>query len=119
MLKTSALVSFFFVLIFCCFQQLDGAEVENYNIQWLRRQFGLVQQEPVLFDASIAENIAYGALHWTVTNKEIVQAAKKANIHTFVMSLPKVSWLISLLTVRWRESYLSVHFTCLPYLWLL
>ena len=60
------------------------------NIQWLRRQIGLVSQEPVLFDATIADNIRYGANHKEVTDEEIETAAKHANIHNFIISLPQV-----------------------------
>ena len=55
---------------------------------WLRSQIGIVQQEPILFDLSIAENIAYGDNSRTVPMEEIVQAAKKANIHGFILNLP-------------------------------
>lgn len=50
----------------------------------------MVQQEPVLFDRTIAENIAYGDNNHKVTMHEIIAAAKAANIHNFVVSLPKV-----------------------------
>lgn len=60
------------------------------NVKWLRQQIGLVSQEPVLFDTTIRENIRYGALFREVTEEEIVEAAKAANIHNFVKSLPKV-----------------------------
>ena len=51
---------------------------------------GLVSQEPVLFDASIADNIRYGANHREVSDEEVEKAAKSANIHDFVMTLPQV-----------------------------
>ena len=62
-----------------------------FNIQWLRQQIGLVSQEPALFDMTIAENIQYGANFREVTDEEIQQAAKSANIHDFIMSLPQAS----------------------------
>jgi len=52
---------------------------------------GLVSQEPILFDCSIAENIAYGDNSRTVGMDEIITAAREANIHNFIESLPKVS----------------------------
>ncbi|RVE49252.1 hypothetical protein evm_006144 [Chilo suppressalis] len=55
----------------------------------LRRQLGVVQQEPVLFDRTLAENIAYGDNNRKVTMHEVVAAAKAANIHNFIVSLPK------------------------------
>lgn len=51
-------------------------------------QMGLVSQEPVLFARTIAENIAYGDNTRQVPLAEIIEAAKKANIHNFVASLP-------------------------------
>ena len=63
------------------------------NVQWLRRQIGLVSQEPILFDMTIADNIRYGANHKEVTDEEVEMAAKSANIHNFIISLPQVTML--------------------------
>ncbi|GAB1289405.1 ATP-dependent translocase ABCB1 [Apodemus speciosus] len=68
---------------------LDGKEIKQLNVQWLRAQLGIVSQEPILFDCSIAENIAYGDNSRTVSQEEIVKAAKEANIHQFIDSLPE------------------------------
>jgi len=57
----------------------------------LRLQLGIVSQEPVLFDRTISENIAYGDNSRTVPISEIIEAAKQANIHNFITSLPLVS----------------------------
>ena len=73
------------------FQLLDGQEAKKLNVQWLRAQLGIVSQEPILFDCSIAENIAYGDNSRIVTLEEIVWAAKEANIHPFIETLPHVS----------------------------
>ncbi|RVE52405.1 hypothetical protein evm_002799 [Chilo suppressalis] len=68
--------------------------MDDYNIAsdmrltTLRRNLGIVSQEPVLFDRSIAENIAYGDNTRTVTIEEIVSAAKAANVHSFIAALP-------------------------------
>ena len=70
---------------------LEGADLRELNLSWLRRQIGLVSQEPVLFDASIAENIRYGALYCEVSDEEVIEAAKSANIHSFIESLPQVN----------------------------
>uniref|UniRef100_A0A4W3KD68 ATP-binding cassette sub-family B member 5 n=1 Tax=Callorhinchus milii TaxID=7868 RepID=A0A4W3KD68_CALMI len=67
---------------------LDGNDIRNLNIQWLRSQIGIVSQEPVLFNCTIAENIAYGDNSRTVSQEEIEAAAKAANIHSFVQQLP-------------------------------
>ncbi|XP_022444089.1 phosphatidylcholine translocator ABCB4 isoform X5 [Delphinapterus leucas] len=68
---------------------LDGQEAKKLNIQWLRAQLGIVSQEPILFDCSIADNIAYGDNSRSVKMPEIVSAAKAANIHPFIETLPK------------------------------
>ncbi|XP_006158809.1 multidrug resistance protein 1, partial [Tupaia chinensis] len=68
--------------------KIDGEEIKNLNVQWLRAQLGIVSQEPILFDCSIAENIAYGDNSRFVSQEEIVKAAKEANIHSFIDSLP-------------------------------
>ncbi|XP_045876169.1 ATP-dependent translocase ABCB1 isoform X5 [Meles meles] len=67
---------------------IDGEEIKNLNVQWLRAHLGIVSQEPILFDCSIAENIAYGDNSRVVSQEEIVQAAKEANIHPFIETLP-------------------------------
>ncbi|XP_069915961.1 phosphatidylcholine translocator ABCB4 isoform X3 [Oryctolagus cuniculus] len=67
---------------------LDGQEAKKLNVQWLRAQLGIVSQEPVLFDCSIAENIAYGDNSRAVSQEEVVRAAKAANIHPFIETLP-------------------------------
>uniref|UniRef100_A0A8C4VBV9 Phosphatidylcholine translocator ABCB4 n=1 Tax=Falco tinnunculus TaxID=100819 RepID=A0A8C4VBV9_FALTI len=66
----------------------DGKSAKQLNIQWLRAQIGIVSQEPILFDCTIAENIAYGDNSRQVSHEEIVNAAKEANIHSFIDSLP-------------------------------
>ncbi|XP_021045981.1 phosphatidylcholine translocator ABCB4 [Mus pahari] len=68
---------------------LDGQEAKKLNVQWLRAQLGIVSQEPILFDCSIAENIAYGDNSRAVSHEEIVRAAKEANIHPFIETLPQ------------------------------
>ncbi|XP_062035147.1 phosphatidylcholine translocator ABCB4 isoform X1 [Lepus europaeus] len=67
---------------------LDGQEAKKLNVQWLRAQLGIVSQEPILFDCSIAENIAYGDNSRAVSQEEVVSAAKAANIHPFIETLP-------------------------------
>ena len=61
--------------------------MKELNVKWLRSQIGVVSQEPVLFDTTIAENIRYGREDATLD--EIMQAAKDANAHDFISSLPK------------------------------
>lgn len=64
---------------------LDGADIRNYRISDLRRQFAVVLQEPVLFAASMTENIAYGKPD--ASDEEIVAAAKAAGSHNFISGL--------------------------------
>ncbi|KAM6450468.1 ATP-binding cassette sub-family B member 5 isoform 2-T5 [Liasis olivaceus] len=67
----------------------DGVDTKSLHIQWLRSRLGLVQQEPILFDCSIAENIQYGDNSRIVSQEEIEEAAKAANIHNFIENLPE------------------------------
>lgn len=68
---------------------LDDNDAKQLNIHWLRLQIGIVSQEPVLFDCSLAENIAYGDNSRKVSPQEIEEAAKAANIHSFIEGLPQ------------------------------
>jgi ATP-binding cassette subfamily B protein len=65
---------------------LDGVDICNYKLDDLRNQFSIVLQESILFSATIGENIAYGRLG--AGREEIVQAAKAANAHDFIVNLP-------------------------------
>ncbi|XP_053548248.1 ATP-dependent translocase ABCB1-like [Bombina bombina] len=67
----------------------DGCDTKTLNLKWLRSQMGIVSQEPMLFDCSIAENIQYGNNDKIATQEEIEGAAKAANIHTFIDNLPE------------------------------
>jgi ATP-binding cassette subfamily B protein len=61
----------------------DGKDIREYKLDDYRKQFAIVMQEPVLFSSSIEENIAYGKPK--CTQKEIIEAAKSANAHDFIM----------------------------------
>ena len=65
---------------------IDGKDVRNLTLESLRNQIGLVQQDVYLFCGSIKENIAYGKPGASM--EEIEDAARKANIHDFIMELP-------------------------------
>uniref|UniRef100_W5MNJ9 Bile salt export pump n=1 Tax=Lepisosteus oculatus TaxID=7918 RepID=W5MNJ9_LEPOC len=69
--------------------RIDGHDTRNVNVSFLRSKIGIVSQEPVLFDCSIAENIKYGINMHEVSMNEVISAAKKAQLHDFVMSLPE------------------------------
>jgi len=66
---------------------LDGVELKDYPREYLRRQIGIVEQEPFLFSRSIRENITYGVGR-DVPEDEIVQAAKAAAIHDVILAFP-------------------------------
>ena len=65
---------------------IGGQNIKNIKLESLRNSIGIVQQDVYLFGASVKENIAYGKPD--ATFDEIVEAAKKANIHDFIMTLP-------------------------------
>jgi len=62
--------------------------VESLNVPWVRSRIGIVSQEPVLFDGTLADNISYGDNSRKASMDEVVEAAKQANIHSFIASLP-------------------------------
>lgn len=66
---------------------LDGTDTRELTLKSLRQQISIVLQEPLLFSGSIAENIGYGRLD--ASTEEIVEAAKAANAHDFIMRLPE------------------------------
>ncbi|HYD20267.1 MAG TPA: ATP-binding cassette domain-containing protein, partial [Flavipsychrobacter sp.] len=62
---------------------IDGTDIRKYKLTDYRAQFSIVLQEPVLFSTTIKENIRYGRPG--ATDKEIIEAAKAANAHEFIM----------------------------------
>ena len=66
---------------------VDGVDIKTLTLRSLRQQISIVLQEPLLFSATIADNIRYGRLDATMD--EIVEAAKAANAHDFVTALPQ------------------------------
>ncbi|VAI48187.1 unnamed protein product [Triticum turgidum subsp. durum] len=66
---------------------VDGKDIKKLKLKSLRRHIGLVQQEPALFATTIYENILYGKDG--ATEAEVIEAAKLANAHTFISSLPE------------------------------
>ncbi|CAH8580910.1 unnamed protein product [Schistosoma rodhaini] len=67
----------------------DDINIRDIAPSWVRKQIGLVSQEPTLFDLTIRENIAYGDNSREVTMEEIIEAARAANIHDFITTLPE------------------------------
>lgn len=75
---------------------LDGHDIRDLNLRWLRQQISLVSQEPVLFGTTIFENIKYGLVgsqSWNDTietlKELVINAAKTANAHDFISALPE------------------------------
>ncbi|OUM64641.1 hypothetical protein PIROE2DRAFT_53955 [Piromyces sp. E2] len=66
---------------------VDDRRNTDYNLKWFRERIGIVSQEPSLFNISIKDNIRYSKED--ATDEEIYEAARKANIHDFIMSLPE------------------------------
>ncbi len=66
--------------------KLDGIDVRDIRLDSLRRQFGIVLQDPLLFTATVAENIRYGRA--AATQADIEAAARVAEIHDFILTLP-------------------------------
>jgi len=77
--------------------KIGGKDVNEVDVGWLREHVGVVSQQPNLFDASIADNIRYGAASSTsssaynnaISDTDIRKAAKAANVHSFIMGLPQ------------------------------
>jgi len=68
---------------------LDGVSLVDLNVEWLRGVIGVVQQEPVIFAASVEENLQMGTRgQETVSRKDVISACKMANAHDFICKLP-------------------------------
>ncbi|KAF9977122.1 Multidrug resistance protein 1, partial [Actinomortierella ambigua] len=70
---------------------LDGKDIKDYNVTFLRESIGIVSQEPVLFNATIKENIIYGIRRGQSipTDAEVEQACRLSNAHDFISRLPQ------------------------------
>ncbi|MGD1151704.1 MAG: lipid A export permease/ATP-binding protein MsbA [Syntrophales bacterium] len=66
---------------------IDGHDIRHVTIESLRGQIGIVTQQTILFNDTVRNNIAYGNIE--KTDEDIIQAAKAANAHDFIMNLPK------------------------------
>jgi ATP-binding cassette subfamily B protein len=67
--------------------EIDGVDIKNFTRKSLRQHIGIVAQDVFLFAGTVKENIAYGNLN--ATDEEIIEAAKKANIHDFISTLER------------------------------
>ncbi len=70
---------------------VDGVDIRELDLRWLRSKLGVVSQEPTLFSGTVRMNI--GIVDKSATEKDIVRAAKLANAHDFLQELPDVSQL--------------------------
>lgn len=75
---------------------VDGHDIKELNIKWLRQQIGVVSQDPVLFATTIEDNIRFG--NPSATMEDIETAAKEADAHSFIMNLPQVDKSLYLTT---------------------
>lgn len=66
---------------------LDGKNIKNVTLSSLRKNIGIVQQDTYLFAGTVLDNIRYGKLN--ASEEEIIEAAKKANAHDFIVTLPE------------------------------
>ncbi len=66
--------------------KIDGRDIRDYTLVSLRKNIGLVQQDIFLFAGTIGENIRYGRID--ATDQEVEEAARRANIHDFISTLP-------------------------------
>ena len=65
---------------------IDGVDIRDYDVKWLRRQIGMVLQEPYLFHGTIADNIRYG--NPDAAAQRVIAAARAANAHDFIVGFP-------------------------------
>jgi len=65
---------------------IDGIDVRDYDVKWLRQQIGMVLQEPYLFHGTVADNIRYGKPD--ASDGEVIRAARAANAHDFIVGFP-------------------------------
>ena len=82
---------------------IGGRPIKSFNVKKLRDLIGVVAQEPVLFAATIAENIRWG--REDVTDAEIEEAARQANAFNFISKLPEVGLTVANVLYSVRSSF--------------
>jgi ATP-binding cassette subfamily B protein len=65
---------------------IDGVDLRDYDVHWLRRQVGVVLQEPYLFHGTVSDNVRYG--NPDATEAQVIAAARAANAHDFIVGFP-------------------------------
>jgi ABC-type multidrug transport system fused ATPase/permease subunit len=83
-------------------QMVDGCDVSSIDPNYLRRHMGLVTQEPVLFDCSLRDNIAFRSPE-PLEMADVVKAACSASIHDFITSLPQVLYILLKKHLEWLQ----------------
>ena len=66
---------------------IDGVDIRDMNLKWMRQHIGYVQQEPQLLGLSIRENVGYG-VDGDVSEEDMMEACQRANAHEFIMTWP-------------------------------
>ncbi len=84
---------------------IDETDIKTLQLAWLRNHLAVVNQEPVLFGTTIKENIRFGKEG--ATDDEIIAAAKNANAHDFIMSLPEVFLVCIFTQTRHHFNYFA------------
>lgn len=79
---------FYFSTLYTSQILLDDVDIRNLNVAWLRRQLGVVSQEPNLFAGTVTENILMGKPE--AEFKEVEESAREADAHNFIATLPEV-----------------------------
>lgn len=90
---------------------IDGINLKEFQLKWIREKIGLVSQEPVLFSSSIKDNIAYGKDG--ATAEEIRAAAEQANAAKFIDKLPQVPTTTTTFITLYSEVYSFPQFLVL------
>ena len=93
--------------------EVDGIDIRQLSIKWLRNNIGVVSQEPVLFAKSIAENIRYG--RDGITQDDIEKAAICANAYDFISSLPDVCFGFLSLLITHYYTFIKICNTFKPF----
>lgn len=68
---------------------LDGVDLGQFDVSWLRKNIGLVSQEPVLFASTVRENVCYGVPDDVYSEEKLIAAAKEANAYDFIQAFPQ------------------------------
>ncbi|PAV88825.1 hypothetical protein WR25_06281 [Diploscapter pachys] len=82
---------------------LDSNDIRTLNIDWLRNNIGVVQQEPILFNDTIANNLKFGNPNASI--EQMIEACRTANAHDFIVKTPKVLLCGILILIEYCQGY--------------